>query len=413
MRKPRLFISHSARGDPPALDLLNGLRTALENDYAVLVDKDNLVPGDPWRQTLNTWIGGCDAAIVLVTSKALASPYVAYEVTVLTYRRALPDHNCLVVPVFIDPVTDETVRAVRAFEPLQLTELQAVKGKHEDIAALVRQRLVPPQAPAVSPLDAQETWLTDLLTRKVPEPVVLTALDTFQVELEGWTAEPCRSLALALLSHGLDRLTIDFVLTIRSYLNDRLTLETLFEMLATSWIDLRSARCLEKIARGARERRVVALDASSDFVARKYVQRAGNRPPSDSWPLAPVTAVFSEAALDPLQREIERSLRQEIRLGQDDDLQDSLEWSDENAQPVFVALPAAGVTPGILAQLRARFPTVTFFLLAGGVVNAVEAQSIELLEPRLTPGFDEPGFIKQYKRDRLGAVDLYLRQHGL
>ena len=99
MVKPRVFISHSAREDAEALELLDALSAALEEEFAVRVDKDHLKLGDNWRNTLNTWIGGCDAAIVLLSSKALKSAFVAYEASILTFRP-----NLTVIPVFLSGV---------------------------------------------------------------------------------------------------------------------------------------------------------------------------------------------------------------------------------------------------------------------------------------------------------------------
>lgn len=110
----RVFVSHSARTDPDARQLLDELRAGLEavkdednhQRFAVLIDKDDLDPGMLWRQTLNTWIGSCDVAIVLLTQTALTSDYVQYETTVLRYREvSVPEHKCTVMPVLIHPVT--------------------------------------------------------------------------------------------------------------------------------------------------------------------------------------------------------------------------------------------------------------------------------------------------------------------
>ena len=416
MRKPRLFISHSARGEPETMGLLDDLRKALDNDFAILIDKDDIKVGDPWRQTLNTWIGGCDAAIVLLTEKALQSEYVAYEVTVLTYReKNLPAYKCTVIPVFIDPVNDEAVRKARGFRASLLAEYQGITAKARDEVVRKVQEALSGLTLLPSPIEEQEIFVENLLRKLVPESKVTQSLNSLNVDLGGWKVDPFRSLALALLSRGLGDLTSDVILSIRSYIKDRETLETLFEIVATSWIDVRSTQCLEHIARNSLEPRLVALNATSDFIARKYVERAGNRPPGDSWNVAPVTAIFSETAVESLRSEIEQSLRNEIRLDPSDNLADYLQWSERKKLPIFVALPAPGITTGILGQLRTSFPTVTFLLLAGierPVVNAIEQQNIQVLEPRLHPDF-EPAFIKTYQNERLGLVETYLRKHGL
>jgi hypothetical protein len=396
------------------MGLLGDLRNALEDEFAVLIDKDDIKPGDPWRQTLNAWIGGCHAAVFLLTEKALQSEYVAYEVTVLTYReRNLPAHKCTLVPIFIHPVTDDAVKQARGFGASQIAEYQGISAKTssevvEKVVAALRGLALHP-----TPIEDEEIFVESVLKKFVPERKVTQSLDILNVDLGGWKADPYRSLALSLLSRGLDDLTSQVILGIRSYIKDRETLETLFELIATSWIDLRSTQCLARIARDIVGPRLVALSAESDFTARKYVERAG--PPSDRWNVAPVTALFSEAALQSLHHEIEQALRSELRLDPGDSLTDYLGWSEQKKLPIFVALPAAGISSNILRELHISFPTVTFLLLAGiekAAVNAIERQNIQVLEPRLHPEF-ESAFIKAYRDERLGLVETYLRKYGL
>jgi hypothetical protein len=418
MGKPRVFISHSARGEPETLQLLDDLRKALEVEFAVLIDKDNLEPGDPWRQTLNTWIGACDVAIVLLTPKALASEYVAYEATILSFReKSLPAQKCTLIPVFLDPVNDAMVRAARGFGAAQIAESQAVVGKPgPEMVEKIRNKLAGLTI-LTSPLQAHESYLEAMFRDKVPKQEVYNALGTLKVDVGGWGDDPERSLALAMISRGLDEATISVIVNIRSYINNRERLNMLFEILATSWIDLRSSRRLEEIALGGRQQRQVALNTGLDFIVGQYVWRAGKRPPTDPWNMTAVTATFGEAAFDPLHREIETSLRRKFVLEQEDDLQDTLDWYEDVIQhPVFVALPAAGLNASILNQLRTAFPTLTFVLMAGSdrdARKAIEAQSIELLEPGLSDQFDEKTYVSNYNRNRREAVERYLKQHGL
>src|SRR3954453_20164733 len=84
---PRVFISHSA-GIGGSGDFLEALSGALRKKRCpVVVDRDDLDLGTTWRSTINTWIGGCDVAIVLLSPAALESAFVAYEASILTYRR--------------------------------------------------------------------------------------------------------------------------------------------------------------------------------------------------------------------------------------------------------------------------------------------------------------------------------------
>ena len=424
----RVFVSHSARGEDDTVSLLNELRAGLEavkddqgnQKFAVLIDKDDLNPGVLWRQTLNTWIGSCDVAIVLLTEHALKSDYVQYEVTVLRYREvSVPEHKCTVIPVLVDPVNAERVNKTRGFKASQITESQGIvsgKGSISDPhnrATLIKEitsHLVNLEQ-KVSPLQEHESFLENLF-KKVAEDKVKNALATLGVQLDGWDVDHNRSLALAMLSRGLDEETAQVIAYLRSDIPNREDLETLFEIVATSWIDLRSTRCLREIALGSKRPRVAALDGKDQFIAEKYVSRASTVP-KDPWDLAPVTAAFSEKAVEELSREIERSLRREACLQDDEDLQGYLGTQHDADRPVLIAMPADGVTTEILDELWLRFPTVTFFLLTGQderVMQAVQDQQIELLEPLLTKQFKEAEIVNNYKNRRLGLVETYFRK---
>src|ERR1051325_1167621 len=115
----RVFISHSATGETETERLRDELSAALRKEFDVRLDKDNLEPGEMWRSKINSWLGGCHAAVVLLTRNALASAFVAYEVSVLTYRR-----DVIVIPVFLDDVDDAAVRASR-LSPTVIQERQS------------------------------------------------------------------------------------------------------------------------------------------------------------------------------------------------------------------------------------------------------------------------------------------------
>src|ERR1700685_50355 len=99
---PRVFISHGAGGDPDILALLDRIKATLKSKFAILIDKDDIPIREDWRRPLNPWVGGCHAAILLLSERALGRPWVAYEASILTFR-----DNCRVIPVFLSPVDDE------------------------------------------------------------------------------------------------------------------------------------------------------------------------------------------------------------------------------------------------------------------------------------------------------------------
>jgi len=135
MGKPRVFISHSAKEDEAEtlLDKLYEKLTAA--DYPVLLDKMRLESGKPWRPTLNYGIGGCEAAVILISEAALESNWVAYETSLLAYRRHLePDFGLF--PVVLSNVNSAKIKA-SPLSPSAVTEIQGTKLRDKTVDELV------------------------------------------------------------------------------------------------------------------------------------------------------------------------------------------------------------------------------------------------------------------------------------
>ncbi|MCB1905760.1 MAG: toll/interleukin-1 receptor domain-containing protein [Rhodocyclaceae bacterium] len=110
----KLFISHSclhdqtdAQGRPAGQngDLLRQVcaefRATYGNRIEILVDIEGLLPASDWRAHLDSWLGDCDAAIILFSKRALeASDWVKFEASVLRWR-AVRDTAFQLVPVIL------------------------------------------------------------------------------------------------------------------------------------------------------------------------------------------------------------------------------------------------------------------------------------------------------------------------
>ncbi|MFB7046217.1 toll/interleukin-1 receptor domain-containing protein [Streptomyces microflavus] len=81
-----VFISHSARGDTFAEDVLEAVRTGLKaKGYVPLVDSD-IEAGHKWYGTLTEWMSKCGAAVMLLNESAFKSNWVQREVHILMAR---------------------------------------------------------------------------------------------------------------------------------------------------------------------------------------------------------------------------------------------------------------------------------------------------------------------------------------
>src|SRR5450759_683056 len=132
--RPIVFISHSARQDPVALDYLKKISATLKaGGFDVLVDQERLKPGQEWRSYLDLWMAHCHSAVILLSEKALAeSKWVLKEATILRWRDSLEalsgrKSGFHLIPVFLG-VRPAQVDADPGFGPLKLSEIQALRG---------------------------------------------------------------------------------------------------------------------------------------------------------------------------------------------------------------------------------------------------------------------------------------------
>ena len=426
----RIFISHSTF-DPPeraregiaspleadaaeehaklALEIRDDLAKALRNaGHAVLLDKDGLELGDRWRSVLNVWIGGCDAAVLLLSPKALKSTYVAYEASILSHRHSLPGSKFRLIPVLIRPVQPDDVKT-SLLAAANLTELQGrVAGLNTppEIVAAVVDKLQGLDLSS-SPLEKQIQYLTSILEVVKSEDILRDEADKLGVDLADWaTGESLRRvLATKMMGAGLSG-TRDMLRTIRGLFGKTKEewsphIDDILWLLGSSWVDYRA---VERIPALAKSTRAIGSNAAKPLTARMYVLRASNLPPNDTWKVAAVTetsGTFTEQELqDKWEAAVREGLRAAIPRKTDEGVTKWLASRAQNQEPVFVALPFEGMSDTLLTHLKSRFAAVTFFLLAGESEPSqlfIDKTSAEWLDPRLLQP-DEQRFCEEYRQ---------------
>lgn len=102
-----VFISHSGHAveEPATQKFLAALTKAIKAVPGLLplVDQHDLQAGDAWLQRLYGWMGLCDAAVILLSPRAVLrenSAWVPREANLLLWRKAL-DPGFVVIPVLI------------------------------------------------------------------------------------------------------------------------------------------------------------------------------------------------------------------------------------------------------------------------------------------------------------------------
>jgi hypothetical protein len=414
-RKARIFISHSAK-ETRAQEVQAALYTALEASAVLvpLMDKRDLVPGDMWRARINLWVGGCDAAVVLLSGKALQSDWVFYEAALLTYRNET-DPGFLVLPVYVD-ITAEEVAASR-LHPTAMTSIQFVPGAGrtvEEIVEDVVKELAKAACRGDSPLERQAKWLAsrlDLFGKRALEE----AAGFIKYDLKPWLpADDARLLlAVQLQSVGMDA-AIPALMSLSYNLPAAMAeperekwLREVTELVASSWVDQRCSERIPALARWQVAPLGLGLNAQADLTARMYVLRASTGEPRP-WLFVSCDGIVgqkkAEETIAELTGKVTRAIAGALKCAEDAAVVAAKlrtrNKSKEVSQPLFVSLPGAGISDEIIAALRTAFPHVVFFLLMGeeGVSGEplLTSAVLEILFPHLVSG-DEALFLDTYE----------------
>ncbi|HVR40852.1 MAG TPA: toll/interleukin-1 receptor domain-containing protein [Thermoanaerobaculia bacterium] len=387
----RVFISHSAR-DGRAAAVREAIRAELGKDeqYEILMDDVSLDPGDAWRARINLWLGSCDVAIVIVSPGALTSSYVAYELSILGYRR-LRNPEFRVIPVFVD-VTMQQVEASMLKPTVANEWFGIVEGEPADIATKIVAKL-----DGVVPIGSRpiERMARVLDTHLPNEDAHLTnAAAALEVRLPWDTEYPRRfCLALQILGSGMTDPCAMSLRRLREQPQFQTNLAKVIELVSSAWVDLRADELPALMKKP--EPLALALNATNLKTVRMYLVSAKHRVPADAptmtFHLANEPNIVIEERDDDdeyfeeLVTAIRNVLYPKLNVTTDEAMKAALKkLAAVLHEPVVVAVRAAAVSPSIIAKLRDAFKHVTFFVLAEKtqIANA-DSTVIHVIRPLL------------------------------
>lgn len=407
----RVFISHSATGEPETGRLRDELAAELRTEFEVRVDRDDLEPGDMWRSKINSWLGGCHAAVALLTPKALDSAYVFYELSVLASR---PD--VFLFPVLLDGATDKTLKEKKQLEPTLVRERNAIidsrdvdenglEGLHEPerarrkrarLVGLIKNALLAKreQMGGSTPVDEQADGIVGSLETLRSRPA-RAARHVTMLDPQADTWEQAGDIIVK-LAHRLMSAGVEGAAPVLADMIDDVgpgAVLTIFGRVATSWVDLKAAQYVKSTAtRGDLARRALAVNGEEALIAKLYVQRASGRASDTNWRVAESSGVLSEAALTDAKAKVEEALMVALNVKREALKAELRNRERILREPVFVTLEAAGVNSTLMAGLREAFPTVTYFFLAGSSPDhrgALRGVDVEYILPELEEGFEQ------------------------
>jgi hypothetical protein len=417
--RARIFVSHSAK-ERQAQAVQIAIVTELEKPermtrFGLLLDKVTLEPGDLWRSRINLWVGGCDAAVIILSRAALESPYVAYEVSILSYRVAMGD-SLLLIPILLEDVSVEDLKKSR-LSPAQLAELQTVQGNGKSATEIAQEVVAKLEksvlTPGETPIERRARGLAGELD--VFDPVHLEKAASFlDCQIDCWIPDVQGKLrlrlAIQLLSVGMNG-AIDALLSLRDSLPSILTkqqksewMQRVSEYVASSWVDARSVERLPTIAKGETAISAVGLNISHLVSMTMYVHCASSQDQfPGTWYQSFCDGVVGEDRIEQVVKrlieKLERVLAACLACQLEEVREELARMNSRRRQAIVVALPVDGLSDEILKALSRELPQVTFFLLLG-VLNTggakLSEETVEILFPELTSGY-ETRFLQDYQ----------------
>jgi hypothetical protein len=367
----KIFISHSSRVDPFAGLVREAVKLRLDG-HEVLVDTDELRPGDEWRAVLYHWLAECHAAVVLLNREALASPWVRREVNILLWRRALRS-PLKVVPAIIGDLREQDIERAGFGEltDLQMASLKSAPYTRETAELLasqiVNQLAGPPAWTADDSAMARWADVVSFLLDNVGSKDSLVAAarelrveDTYLNRVRDPVEGP-RFMAHQLLARGNDRGLYLAIAEIADFTPVE-WLSRLIDKVGATWVDSEAARVLLGFSAG--QPGTVVLNARSPRTAEQYVDRATCYA-SRGFEYETVPTVTGESFLEEFEKECAKAVEKLLAV--------ESPWTVEDYVPpedvLFLIVDPGStrrelVAQGMRAVLR-RFPWLVMVLLTG------------------------------------------------
>ncbi|GAA0961270.1 toll/interleukin-1 receptor domain-containing protein [Virgisporangium aurantiacum] len=395
----RVFISHSSH-DPFAHEVRNAVCLQLrEKNYQVLVDKDELRPGQDWRSVLTHWLADCHAAVLLLTRDALQSTWVRREITILMWRRALGS-PVAVIPVLVGDLQPSDVAAAGFSELRQLQFARLVPtgfGDPEALADDITQRLarLPPRQAETTQMRRWADRVSFFLTLvgdqdklgECARELGVAEEDVRLVKLH----EGSRFLAHQLLDEGMSRHAYRAVRVICDFMG-REWLDKLIRDVAFTWVSGEAARHLVSASHLAVQQDsvvVTALNAHKQETADDYLNRATCR--GEHWRQVAATPV-GEDVVEELVCHYEKTIMDLLGIEPPWTLADAAPMDE----PAYLIVDPAGVplesVISALRIVRERHRGIVVLLLTGQDTPAVDDSNgwglgpVQVLSPPLQPG---------------------------
>jgi hypothetical protein len=333
------------------------------------LDHLDIAGGERWNQTVAWWLSACHTGVVLLSPEALASPWVRYELSVLSNREKI-ERNARLVLVYVG-VERHKVHLDPALAPLQMGDLQSFElaDAHPDDDTL--DRLVESVHDLTdvtdSPVDRLVSRVCDEIQLVPPDRVKTARRDLAPGDDDPWLVEPPdarRGFAQAYCSTPLDRT----YRSLQTLAQDRHLaggdMAELIDLNVMTTFDSRAVEQLRQAAAGKIRRSLVSATTRADLaeVATRSVHSVHGEMLTFPFVVhGPVSGRDAEEIARGLGDELEHTVEAE----EQEEPAEFLEEMADLGHPIYALLAnAAGITGEVLSLLEKRFPQVVFVVLS-------------------------------------------------
>ena len=372
--RPLIFISHSARKDREAYDNLTIIRDHLiEAGFDVLIDETRINGNEDWRNCINTWLAHCHGAVILLTQKALNSPWVQKESAILSWRRSRSQASEFKLLSVLLGISDEDVNAKPAFGVLELSTYQGERNLSGlKLAKKLAADLEPlRQLTLTTPRQLVEAKLALQLQAVAAQPRLLEAvIARLGEDSGGW--EPNKDLAgktaRLLLQAPLGRVVSSDALEPLEGILSEEAVQIVTRMLRASWIDMQTAAMFVQVTRMPEGKRAAALNGSEmNFTELALFTRASGG--MDTWKVIQISDCTGEDQGGSYIAQAAAGLKSCVRARDQGELVRMMRLFPKT-RPILIVLPPIKEQMPLpdeaqINRLLQEYPTCTYFLLSG------------------------------------------------
>jgi hypothetical protein len=358
------------------------------------LDDLDISTSERWHQTLASWLSTCQVAVVLLSPDAIASPWVRYELSVLSHREHT-ERNMHLVLVYLGLSRDEVVTRPD-FAPFRLAEIQSQHVYGPDLDDHELDGLVASiDALAevdVAPVERLVARVRHELRRAAPDRVSQAWVDLDATADDPWLGEiddERRGFARAYCSIPLDR-TYRGLQTLAQ--DPDLTHDQLIDLVdynVMTAFDSKAVERLRQAAVGEVRRALVTASTRAELVdvAVQTLYELHDTMFVHRFEInGPITGLTPKDIAEGLAHE----LRASIEMYDQGDPGEFLADMARRGHPVFAFLTsAAGITRDVLAQLEEQFPSVVFVVLSSPS-RPMPQLAVALGVERAGPDVDDP-----------------------